>query len=85
MVVKRVNIKNNFIYYKVVLSAIAYNVWRPCAGRISQTFAANQTEVHREDKDFEANAPQMSVRGAGLLKKQRLPTQGSVRLAQDRC
>jgi hypothetical protein len=29
----------------------------PCAGRISQTFAANQTEVHREDKDFEANAP----------------------------
>ena len=42
------------------------NVWRPCAGRISQTFAANQTQVHREDKDFEANAPQSPVRGAGL-------------------
>ena len=47
------------------------NVWRPCAGRISQTFAANRTQVQREDKYFEANAPQMSVRGAGLLKEQR--------------
>jgi hypothetical protein len=50
------------------------NVLRPCAGRISQTFAANQTEVQREDKDFEANAPQSPVRVAGLLEKQRLLT-----------
>ncbi len=35
----------------------AHNVLRPCAGRISQTFAANRTEVHREVKDFGANAP----------------------------
>ena len=48
------------------MEAFIGNVWRPCAGRISQTFAAKQTEVHCEDKDFEANAPQMSVRVAGL-------------------
>jgi hypothetical protein len=40
-----------------VIEAFAPNGLRPCAGRISQTFAANQTQVHREDKDFEANAP----------------------------
>ena len=51
----------------VVRGRMRHNVWWPCAGRISQTFAANWTEVLREevlreDKDFEANAPKMSVR-----------------------
>jgi hypothetical protein len=44
-------------YRIIVRGRIAYNVWWPCAGRLSQTFVANQTKVHREDKDFEANAP----------------------------
>jgi hypothetical protein len=47
----------NFFVNRESVRRIGYNVWRPCAGRISQTFAANRTEVQREDKDFEANAP----------------------------
>ena len=61
-------------FYFGLSAAISYNVWRPCAGRISHTFVANRMEVHREDKDFEANAPQSPVREAGHFNKQGLLT-----------
>jgi hypothetical protein len=46
------NKMNIIVINIVVLIKITTNVFRTCAGSISQTFAANRTQVQREDKDF---------------------------------